>query len=216
MNDGACSGGESRNVGWTPGARGDRAGGGNEAIAAPRHGFDEARLAGIVVERRPQFADGGLQHRVADELVAPDLVEQRVLGEQRPGLPHERAQHGEWRRRERDSCSVAQQARIRLVELESVEAHLYRIRLSQGPSRGVAFCHAGARGFRDRAAHRVGSIGALSSLLNGTVRKQHEPCSPARRGGLPGGTPVAGLAALTEIAPDLQFVCERFAPAVQR
>ena len=63
---------------WTPGACGNRTGGGNEAIAAPRHRLDEARFAGIVVERRPQLADGGSQHRVGDELVAPNLIEQSV------------------------------------------------------------------------------------------------------------------------------------------
>ena len=99
---------------------GDRAGGSNEAIPASGHCGDETRLAGVVVERRPQLADGGSQHRVGYELVAPNLIEQSVRREQRPGLPYERAQDCEWRRRERDSRSVAQQACVCLVELEPV------------------------------------------------------------------------------------------------
>ena len=64
---------------------------------------------------------------IGHELVAPNRVEQRVLCEQAPGLSNERAQDGEWRRGNRDSGSVAQQARVRFVELESVEARSYRI-----------------------------------------------------------------------------------------
>ena len=79
-----------------------RAGGRDEAVASPRYRFNEARLAGVVVERRPQLADRGSQHRVRDVLVAPYLIEQRVGGKQGPGLPHERAQHAEGRRRDSD------------------------------------------------------------------------------------------------------------------
>ncbi len=70
-----------------------------------------------------------------------NLIEQSVRAEQGPGLPHERAQDGEWRRRERDSRSVAQQACVRLVELESVEAHSYRIRTGRGSGVVGAFSH---------------------------------------------------------------------------
>ena len=73
--------------------------------------------------------------------MAPNLIEQSVRGEQGPGLPYERAQDGEWRRRERDSGSVAQQVRVRLVELESVEAHTYRIRTGRRSGVVGAFSH---------------------------------------------------------------------------
>ena len=63
--------------------------GGNEPIASPRHRFDEARLASIVVERCSEITDHCLQDRFADELVTPNLIEQRLLGEQRPRLPRE-------------------------------------------------------------------------------------------------------------------------------
>jgi hypothetical protein len=49
------------------------------------YGCDETRFAGIVVERRPQLADRGSQYRVGHELVAPNLIEQSVRGEQGPG-----------------------------------------------------------------------------------------------------------------------------------
>ena len=98
--------------------RGAYRGGGNEAIASARNRFDQARVARIVVKHRPQIADSGLQHRVADELVAPDLIQQGVLGEEGCRLPHQRAQHGEWRWSERDGLSVADQRHIRFVQLE--------------------------------------------------------------------------------------------------
>ena len=83
MKDGACGGGLGT-IGldaW----RSVSHWGGDEAVASPRHRFDEARLAGIVVERRPQLADRGSQHRVGDELVAPDLIEQAFVVSRDPG-----------------------------------------------------------------------------------------------------------------------------------
>jgi hypothetical protein len=47
----------------------------NEPIAAAGHGFYKARLPRMVVEHHPHLTDGGLQHRVAEELVAPNVVE---------------------------------------------------------------------------------------------------------------------------------------------
>ena len=73
---------------------------GDEAISTPRHRLDEPRLASIVIERRAQLADGRAQHGVADELVAPDLVQERIRGEQRSAFAHKGAQDGEWRRGE--------------------------------------------------------------------------------------------------------------------
>ena len=98
----------------------------DEAIAAPRHGLDETRLARAVAERRAQVADGGLQHRLADELVTPHRIEQRILGQQRARLARQRAQQVEGRGRERDGFALAQQPGVRLVELERVEAQADR------------------------------------------------------------------------------------------
>jgi hypothetical protein len=43
-------------------------------------------------------------------------------------LPHEGTQDGEWHWRDGHGHSVAQHARVGLVEFELVEAHSYRIR----------------------------------------------------------------------------------------
>ena len=83
----------------------------DEAVAAPRHGLDEARLARVVAERRAQVADGGLEHRFGDELVAPHRVEQRVLRQQRARLARQRAQQAEGRGCERDGLAVGAAAR---------------------------------------------------------------------------------------------------------
>ena len=96
---------------------------GNEPITASRHRFDEAWAPRIVAEHRTDVADRALQYRVADEPVAPDLVEQGVLRQQGAGMPDESAQQAERRRRERDRASTAKQQRIRLVELELAEAY---------------------------------------------------------------------------------------------
>ena len=58
----------------------------DEPVASSGDCFDEARLAGIVVEQGSKLADDGLQHCIAHELVAPDLVQQCILAEQRPRL----------------------------------------------------------------------------------------------------------------------------------
>jgi hypothetical protein len=81
----------------------------------------------MVSEHSPNLADGGLQYRVADELVAPNFVKQRVLGEQGAGSSCERAEQREWPWRDSDGPSVAQQEGIRLVQFKCVEAHVYRI-----------------------------------------------------------------------------------------
>ena len=78
-------------------------------------------------QRRSDLADNRLQHRLADELVAPHLIEQGVLGQQCPRLSHERAEHRKRRGRDRDSLTIAQQARIRLVQVKPVESRPNRI-----------------------------------------------------------------------------------------
>jgi hypothetical protein len=104
--------------------------------------------------------------------VTPNLIEQSVRGEQGPRLPYERAQDREWRRRERDSRSVAQQACVRLVELEPVEAHSYRIRTGRRSGVVGAFRHFDTNESLDRHATTMAS--------NPLVRQQRALC---------GGTP---------------------------
>src|SRR5262249_55574776 len=85
-----------------------------------------------------QVADRRLQDRFADELVAPYVIEQLVLGQQRAGSSRQRAEQPEGPRRESDRDSIARQPCIRLVELECAEAHAYRVRGSPFGARSGA------------------------------------------------------------------------------
>ena len=123
------------------GGRGTRYRGSNEPIALARHRFNEARLSRIVVKHRSKIADRSLQHRVADELVTPYLVEQCVLREQRALLPHERAQHRKWCWRKSNRFAIPQQACIRFIEFECVEAHPYWVWAGRGTGGGITSCH---------------------------------------------------------------------------
>src|SRR4029453_9434611 len=93
-----------------------------EAIAAPRYRLDVARLFRVVAERRTHFPDGRLVHRVGDEAMTPDKVQQRVLRHQATGAARQCAKHFERLRRERYGFSVARQPCLSLIKLESVEA----------------------------------------------------------------------------------------------
>ncbi len=64
----------------------------DEAVAPAWHCLDEARLTWIVAERDPDVADRAFQDRVADEAMAPDGIEQGVLGQEGAGLTSECAQ----------------------------------------------------------------------------------------------------------------------------
>ena len=83
---------------------------GDEPITPAWDGFYEARLLRIVVENHPDIADGAFQHRVADEAVAPDLIEQGVLRQQCAGMTGESTQQSEGRRRKRERAAAAKQA----------------------------------------------------------------------------------------------------------
>ena len=107
--------------------------GGNEAIATPRRRFDEARTPGVITQHGPQIADRRLQHRVADELVPPDFVQQRLLGTQSSLSSDEFTQQREWFRRKRDGLPVAKQAGICFVKFECFESQSNRIRRGHGP-----------------------------------------------------------------------------------
>ena len=94
-------------------------GSGDEAIAAARYRLDVARLLRVVAERRPHFADRRLEHRVGDEPMAPDGVEQLVLRHQLAGLARQCAEHGERLRRERYGFAGARRAVRRLRRARS-------------------------------------------------------------------------------------------------
>jgi hypothetical protein len=116
----------------TPGSASRR--GRDEPITATRDRFYVPWLARIVVEHGAKIADGALQHRIADEPVTPDLIEQGVLGQQRARLPDERTQQSERCRCNRRRTSVAKQERVRLVELVFTEANTQGGRASRGAS----------------------------------------------------------------------------------
>ena len=76
------------------GAAAARRRGGDESVAAPGYRLDEARLPGVVAEHAAQLADSPLEYRVADETVAPHLIQKHVRGEQRAPPAHKGTQHG--------------------------------------------------------------------------------------------------------------------------
>ncbi len=105
-----------------------RSGRRDEPIALAGDGLDEARLARVVAERHAKLADGGLEHRLADELVTPDRVEQRLFRHQGAGLPGQGAQDAERRRGERYRLPAAHQPGVGFVEFEFVEEQAREIR----------------------------------------------------------------------------------------
>ena len=88
---------------------------GDEAITAARYRLDVARLLRVVAERRSHFADRRLEHRVGDEPMSPDGVEQGVLRHEPARRARERAQHGErlWRERLRARRRTSALRRLR-------------------------------------------------------------------------------------------------------
>ena len=135
----------------------------NEPIATPRDCFNVSRLARVVRKDAPQVADGGLEHRVAHKAVTPDLVQQRVLAQERTRVADERAQESEGSRRQVDCLPGAPQHRIGLVELELAEAHAQRagVTASHGCSYPASYVDAPGH----ESVNRVGpTIIALDSV----------------------------------------------------
>jgi len=93
----------------------------DEAVSAPRHGFDVLRLSRVIVQRRAERAHGRLEHRIADEAVTPYGVEQCVLRDECSWCAGECAEHCEWPGRERYGLTVAREPRVRFVQLECSE-----------------------------------------------------------------------------------------------
>jgi len=61
----------------------------DEAVSFSRNRFDQARTSRIVIECGAQIADRRFQHRFADKLMSPDIVEQHLFREQGGGLSRE-------------------------------------------------------------------------------------------------------------------------------
>src|SRR5690606_38231453 len=66
---------------------------GEEAIAAPRHGLDVARLVRVVAQDAAQFVDVAAQQLFVDGDIAPDAFEQFFLGYEPARILNENAQH---------------------------------------------------------------------------------------------------------------------------
>jgi hypothetical protein len=111
--------------------------GGHETVAPARDGLDEARLARVVTQRGAQLADGGLEHRVADPAVAPDGIEQRVLGDQLARLARQGAQHAESLGWQGHGPPGLRQPGLRLVQLEHVEVQAQRVVVGHGRQTGL-------------------------------------------------------------------------------
>jgi hypothetical protein len=90
--------------------------------ATPRRRFDVARLPGIVLQNPPELPDHSLQDRFADELVAPDSIQQGALRHEHLWLAGQRTQHLERLGRQRYRLSAAGKACIGFIELERAKA----------------------------------------------------------------------------------------------
>ena len=141
--------------------RGRAGGSGDEAIAAPRYGLDVARLFRVVVERRTHFADRRLEHRLGHEPMAPDGVEQGVLGHQRARRARQRAEHGERLRGEGYGLAGARQPCFGFIQFEPVEA--------QARTRQIRF----HRGTKHRSLHSgwIKGLATPAALFRGGGRK---------------------------------------------
>ena len=81
----------------------------DEPVAPPVGGLDELRRVRVVAERAPHVANGALQHRLADEDVRPDGVEQFLFGDEAAGARGEVFEQRERLWRERDGRGAAQE-----------------------------------------------------------------------------------------------------------
>jgi hypothetical protein len=77
-------------------------------------GLDESWRVRIVAERLADFADGRLEHTVADEHTGPDRVEQFLLRDEPAGVMREVREECKGLRRERDG-------HIRVVQVAADE-----------------------------------------------------------------------------------------------
>ncbi len=114
--------------------------------------------------------------------MSPYLIEQRVRREERARLPREGAQHTEERRRESHRSSPAQQARICLVQLKSVEAHSYWIRVSGGSRVLGMVRHLDPTGFREASADD-NSQSCAATARHGGKDRRHRHFNTERGGG---------------------------------
>ena len=93
----------------------------DESVTRPRHGLDVGRRPAGVAERFAQRRDVHGEDPFLDKCVGPDFREQRVLGDESPGVPHERHQQIVRLGREMHGRAAAHQAPLRRIEAEVAE-----------------------------------------------------------------------------------------------
>jgi len=98
--------------------RGERAGLGDEPVAATRYGLDEARRGALVAERRAELADGEPDDVLRDRDVSPDRVEELLLRHQLAWSLHEMLEDGEGLRPQRHGHPVPAELAGAQIELE--------------------------------------------------------------------------------------------------
>src|SRR4051812_25187129 len=97
-----------------PGTSAGRPGG---LVARPPHGHDQGRVRGVRLDLRPQPPDRDVhQPRIAEVVVAPDPVEERLPGEDLAGMLRELGEQVELRAREADLDAVARHGPSRRVD----------------------------------------------------------------------------------------------------
>ena len=154
----------------------------DEPIAAARHRLDVARLLGVVLQRGAQIADRRLQHRLADELVAPHVVEQRALGDERVRCAGQGTKKGKRLGREVHRLAAIDEARLGFIDLEAVEPDSERRRNGRRarrhgcPHAPWSWLCGSARFARAERTHSQSSSGGT-----GLGRKQRTPALRARR-----------------------------------
>ena len=94
----------------------------DEAIAAPRHGFDVAGPARVVREGGSDRVDGCLQHGLADEAASPHRIEQLVLRDQKAGSARKVAENRECLGREVNDARALRQPSVGGFEAKRAEA----------------------------------------------------------------------------------------------
>lgn len=101
----------------------------DEAIAPAVYGLDVTRLLRVVLQRGAHVADRRLEHGLADEPMAPYLVEQGALGDERLWPPRECAEDRERLGREDDLFAGARESCLGLIDLEEIETEPHQGRI---------------------------------------------------------------------------------------
>jgi hypothetical protein len=95
---------------------------GDEAVAGDGDGFDEAGLAGIVVEGFAQEADGAGEGAFGDGGVGPDGIEELLLANQAAAVLDQVEEQAERLGLEGEGRAVRDEAESGVVGLEAIEA----------------------------------------------------------------------------------------------